>query len=177
MAPKVPFLRTKSAGERAAAAKEQEKKDKEAKKAREAAEKEAQRQLELAHPNARFAPTQVRYADPTFEHPPPLNYSLRARKKSIAIFWTLIVIDCIFVPIILYFALWYATDLSPNAVFSISTGALGSVSIIEYFLRFRRLWKKGSTCRVIGARRYYVRHGVSGISWEIGDQRLICWTA
>ncbi|OBT53372.1 hypothetical protein VE04_07668 [Pseudogymnoascus sp. 24MN13] len=43
-----------------------------------------------------------------------------------------------------------------QAVFSISTGAIGTVSVIEYFIRFRRLWKKGSTCRVIGARRWYL---------------------
>jgi hypothetical protein len=42
-------------------------------------------------------------------------------------------------------------------VFSISTGALGTVSMAEYFLRFYRLWKHNSDCRVIGARRYYVR--------------------
>lgn len=102
------------------------------------------------------APTQIRYEDPNFTHPPDLNYSLRTRKKSIALFWSLIVIDCIFTPIALYFGLWYGTNLSHNAVFSISTGTLGSVSIFEYFLRFHRLWKKGSTCRVIGARRFYV---------------------
>ncbi|KAK5017210.1 hypothetical protein LTR60_001839, partial [Cryomyces antarcticus] len=46
-------------------------------------------------------------------------------------------------PIALYFGLFYGTSLSHNAVFSISTAALGGVSIIEYFLRFWRLWKKG----------------------------------
>lgn len=51
-----------------------------------------------------------------------------------------------------------ADTITDNSlVFSISTGALGSVSIAEYFIRFRRLWRKNSTCRVIGARRYYVR--------------------
>ena len=110
-------------------------------------------------------PTQIRYDDPDFANPPDLNYGLRSRKLSIAIFWTLIVLDCVAMPIALYFGLWYGTSLSPNAgefscetlststpeitlttfaVFSISTGALGSVSIIEYFLRFHRLWKKGS---------------------------------
>ncbi|KAK5279673.1 hypothetical protein LTR16_007482, partial [Cryomyces antarcticus] len=59
-------------------------------------------------------------------------------------------------PIALYFGLFYGTSLSHNAVFSISTAALGGVSIIEYFLRFWRLWKKGSTCRVVGAHRAYL---------------------
>jgi hypothetical protein len=128
----------------------------EQKKAEDLKKKDEQKKNELANPSSRFAPTQVVYADLSFEHPPPLNYTLRTRKKSLFIFWGLIFLDCICMPLILYFVLWYCTNLSHNAVFSISTGALGSVSIFEYFLRFRRLWKKGSTCRVIGARRYYV---------------------
>ncbi|KAJ8608047.1 hypothetical protein MRB53_039882 [Persea americana] len=91
---------------------------------------------------------------------PPLNYTLRTRKRSIAFFWTLILIDCIGVPIGLYFGLWYGLHvhgkMSANAVFSISTGCLGGVSIVEYFVRFWRLFKKGSTCRVLHARRWYL---------------------
>ncbi|KAF2142233.1 uncharacterized protein K452DRAFT_227490 [Aplosporella prunicola CBS 121167] len=118
-------------------------------------------------PSAINASTQVRYEDPDFTHPPDLNYSLRTRKKSIAIFWCLIVVDCIFTPIALYFGLWYGTNLSHNAVFSISTGTLGSVSIFEYFIRFYRLWKKGSDCRVIGAQRTYLDwfHWNLSIAW------------
>jgi len=138
-----------------------------AKKEEEAKAKETRKQLELAHPSARFAPTQVVYADLSFEHPPPLEYSLRTRKKSIIIFWTLIFLDCVCMPIVLYFTLWYATNLSHNAVFSISTGALGTVSIVEYFIRFRRLWRRNSNCRVIGARRYYLDffHWNLSIAW------------
>jgi hypothetical protein len=76
---------------------------------------EKQKQLELTHPSSRFPATQILYADPSFEHPPPLNYSLRPRIKSITIFWTLIFIDCICVPLVLYFTLWYLTNLSHNA--------------------------------------------------------------
>jgi len=119
-------------------------------------QEETQRELEAAHPSARFPPTQVTYADVTFAEPPPLNYSLRPRIKSLVIFWTLVFLDCVCMPLILYFVLWYKTGLSHNAVFSISTGALGTVSIVEYFIRFHRLWKKNSNCRVIGARRYYL---------------------
>jgi len=140
--------------------------------------KEEQRRHEAEHPSSRFAPTQVVYADLSFEHPPPLNYSLQTRKKSIAIFWTLIFLDCVCMPIVLYFALWYATNLSHNAVFSISTGALGSVSIIEYFIRFRRLWRSGSNCRVIGARRYYLDffHWNLSIAWMAVMVELIVGT-
>ncbi|KAK5107447.1 hypothetical protein LTR62_001245 [Meristemomyces frigidus] len=96
-------------------------------------------------------------SDPAFEpEPPPLNYNMHSRKIYIIFFWSLIVVDCVFMPIGLYFGLWYGTNLSPNIVFSIVTAALGGVSIIEYVLRLRRLLKKNSTCRVIGARRMYL---------------------
>jgi hypothetical protein len=54
-----------------------------------------------------------------------------------------------------------------STVFSISTGALGTVSIVEYFIRFRRLWRQGSTCRVIGARRWYLDwfHWNLSVAW------------
>jgi hypothetical protein len=67
------------------------------------------------HPSARFPATQVLYEDPTFEEPPSLNYSLKPRRTSIIIFWTLVAIDCIAVPLVLYFVLWYHTNLSHNA--------------------------------------------------------------
>ena len=111
------------------------------------------------NPSALFPHTQVTYDDPDFAHPPPLNYSLRPRKKSIFWFWTLIFLDCVCMPIGLYFGMWYGLtrdQLSANAVFSISTALLGTVSIVEYFIRFRRLWRKNSNCRVIGAKRFYV---------------------
>ncbi|OCK79078.1 hypothetical protein K432DRAFT_355609 [Lepidopterella palustris CBS 459.81] len=128
--------------------------------------------------SAFYANTQVRYEDADFRTPPPLNYSLHPRKKSIAIFWSLIILDCVCMPIALYFGLWYGTSLSPNAVFSISTGALGSVSIVEYFLRFYRLWKKGSTCRVIGARRFYLDwfHWNLSVAWFFIMIELIAGT-
>lgn len=50
----------------------------------------------------------------TPSEPPPLPYSLRTRKKSIAFFWTIFVIDTLAQPLILYWCLWYLTDLSPN---------------------------------------------------------------
>lgn len=65
--------------------------------------------------NAQHHPTQVVYDDPDFSRPPNLNYSLRVRKKNIAFFTTLVVLDCICMPIALYFGLWYGTSLSPNA--------------------------------------------------------------
>ncbi|KAF2206069.1 hypothetical protein GQ43DRAFT_452707 [Delitschia confertaspora ATCC 74209] len=129
-------------------------------------------------PSAIVPNTQVTYEDPDFHNPPGLNYSLRPRKKSIAIFWVLILLDCVALPIALYFGLWYGTSLSPNAVFSISTGTLGTVSIVEYFIRFRRLWRKGSTCRVIGAQRHYLDwfHWNISVGWFFVMIELIVGT-
>jgi len=73
------------------------------------------RPASIRPPSAINANTMVRYEDADFRQPPGLNYTLRTRKKSIAIFWTLIVLDCVAMPIALYFGLWYGTKLSPNA--------------------------------------------------------------
>jgi len=89
--------------------------------------------------------------------PPSLEYSLQGRWTYLIWFWFFIFLDSIIMPIALYYGLWYGTSLSPNTVFSIVTAALGGASILEYVLRFWRLFKKGSTCRVIEGRRSYVR--------------------
>ncbi len=117
-------------------------------------------------------------SDAAFEpEPPPLNYTLWTRKFSIFWFWSLILFDSIAMPIVLYFCLWYLTDLSPNTVFSIVTAALGGASIIEYVLRFWRLWKKGSTCRCIGARRSYLDwfHWNFSFAWIVVMIELIVY--
>jgi hypothetical protein len=119
--------------------------------------------------------------------PPSLNYTLRTRKLSIAIFWSLIVFDTVVLPIGLYFGLWYGVGpgtntptekrekLSANAVFSIVTAAVGGASIVEYFIRLRRLWRKNSTCRVIGARRWYLDtfHWNYSLGWIVVMVELI----
>ncbi|KUL83059.1 hypothetical protein ZTR_09931 [Talaromyces verruculosus] len=88
--------------------------------------------------------------------PPPLPYSLRQRKRSIAFFWTLFVIDTLAQPLILYFALRYGTSLSLNLVFSISTAALGGVSVFEYFYRLYNLMRSKSRARPLNARKSWL---------------------
>lgn len=88
--------------------------------------------------------------------PPPLEYSVAPKWFHLTWFWSLIFIDSVLMPIGLYFGLHYGTDLTPNTVFSIVTAAIGGISILEYFTRLWRLFKKNSTCRVIGGRRAYV---------------------
>ncbi|KAK1660002.1 hypothetical protein BDP55DRAFT_707307 [Colletotrichum godetiae] len=135
------------------------------------------------HPDTAPGPSETPHRTlPAFHpSPPPLNYTLRTRKVAITLFWTLILIDSIAMPIALYFSLWYGVGpgtntptekrekLSPNAVFSIVTAAVGGASIVEYFVRFWRLWCKGSTCRVIGAHRWYLDwfHWNFSLAWII----------
>jgi hypothetical protein len=101
------FKRTQSALERAD--------HKAIEKANAKQEQEKMKEMIAMNPNARFPPTQVFYADPSFAEPPPLNYTLKSRYKALAIFWGLVFIDCICMPLVLYFVLWYKTSLSPNA--------------------------------------------------------------
>ncbi|EOA84399.1 hypothetical protein ACJQWK_01229 [Exserohilum turcicum] len=85
---------------------------------------------------------------------PRLDYSLRDRRVRIGIFWMLVFFDSVALPVLLYFILWYGTDLEHNIVFGIITAVFGGTAILEYFQRFWRLCKKNSTCRAIGARRF-----------------------
>jgi len=113
-----PFKRTESGVVR----KEREQEEADARKAdaqneRERVKDVRQKQKEAValNPNARFPATQVTYTDTSFAEPPPLNYTLHTRIRSIVFFWTLVFLDVVCVPIILYFCLWYLTNLSHNA--------------------------------------------------------------
>lgn len=151
-------------------------------------------------PETPIEPIQAFPSQPQTSEPPSLNYTLKGRKRWILIFWTLIIVDSIGIPLAVYFGLWYgvgpglcpppeptashgradcnAATLNANAVFSISTACLGGVSIFEYFYRFWKLWKKGSKCRVIGARRSYLDwfHWNFSIAWVFIMVELIVGT-
>ncbi|KAJ5947242.1 hypothetical protein N7466_000257 [Penicillium verhagenii] len=106
---------------------------------------------------------------PRHTEPPPLPYSLHTRKKSIAFFWTIFVLDTLGQPVALYWGLWYGTNLSHNLgmffvalvfdfiadkickMFSIVTACLGGISVFEYFYRLHNLFKKGSCARPLNA--------------------------
>lgn len=118
-------------------------------------------------------------SEPTVaDGPPPLPYSLRARKRSIAFFWTLFVVDTLAQPLILYFALRYASPLSLNLVFSISTACLGGVSVFEYFYRLYNLMRKSSRARPLNARKSWLDffHINFTIVWLILAVELIVGT-
>ncbi|CEL08857.1 hypothetical protein ASPCAL12002 [Aspergillus calidoustus] len=110
--------------------------------------------------------------------PPPLPYSLRDRKKSIAFFWILFVLDCTAQPLGLYYGLWYGTNLSHNLVFTIVTLALGGISVFEYFYRLYNLFRSDSTTRPLNARKSWLDffHINFTIVWLILAVELITGT-
>ncbi|KAL4738608.1 hypothetical protein BDV11DRAFT_131322 [Aspergillus similis] len=105
--------------------------------------------------------------------PPPLPYSLRDRKKSIAFFWFLFILDCTAQPLGLYFGLWYGTNLSHNLVFTIVTISLGGISVFEYFYRLYNLFRSDSTTRPLNARKSWINFT---IVWLILAVELITGT-
>ncbi|KAI0124037.1 hypothetical protein BJ170DRAFT_71219 [Xylariales sp. AK1849] len=129
-------------------------------------------------------PDGTRVPGPAFRpEPPSLNYTLRTRKMAIFLFWAVIVFDSVVMPIVLYFGLWYGVGpgnpsnarLSANTVFTVVTAAIGGASIVEYFVRFWRLYKKDSVCTVIGAHRWYLDwfHWMFTLAWIIVMIELI----
>ncbi|KAH8652223.1 hypothetical protein BX600DRAFT_441119 [Xylariales sp. PMI_506] len=137
--------------------------------------------------NTAANPITITKEPPAFQpEPPPLDYTLRTRKLAIVLFWFMIVFDSVVLPIALYFGLWYGVGpgnpadvrLSANTVFSIVTAAIGGASIVEYFVRFWRLWKSSSPCRVIGAKRWYLDtfHWMFSLGWIVIMIELIIGT-
>jgi len=110
---------------------------------------------------------------------PSLEYTLHKRKWSILIFWSLVLIDSIAMPISLYFGLTAGTSLSSNVVFSIVTAALGGVSIAEYVWRFWKLFKTGSSCRCLDAKRFHFDwfHWTFSFVWVIIIAELVVGTS
>lgn len=56
--------------------------------------------------------------------PPELPYSLRQHKLSIAIAWTVLIINSCILPLALFYGLWFGTSLSRNLVFGSKYGSL-----------------------------------------------------
>ena len=90
---------------------------------------------------------------------PQLPYSLREHKKSIAIIWSLLLLDATIMPLTLFYPLWYATNLDPAYIFAVTTGVFGIISGMEWCYRSWQLWKKEEV-RPFGGKR----NGVSEAS-------------
>ncbi|KAH6652315.1 hypothetical protein BKA67DRAFT_489678, partial [Truncatella angustata] len=140
-------------------------------------------EMEIVEPTVTDSAGEQVPVPPFQPEPPRLGYTLRTRKWAIFLFWSIILFDSVVMPIALYFGLWYGVGpgnpanekLSANTVFSIVTAALGGASILEYFVRFWRLYKKDSTCRVIGAHRWYLDwfHWMFTLAWIVVMIELI----
>jgi len=100
-------------------------------------------------------------ADP-LNGPPPLNYSLHDRKKSIAITWTILLCNSCLLPIVMFYSLWFTT-LSHSTVFDILSSIFGLPSLVHYGKRIHYLCKKNSTCRPIGSKRGWL----DGVQWVV----------
>lgn len=83
---------------------------------------------------------------------PQLPYSLRDHKRNITIIWTLLALDAAIIPLVLFYPLWYDTNLSPAYIFAITTAFFGIISGIEWSYRSWSLWKK-EELRPFGAKR------------------------
>ena len=120
--------------------------------------------------SVRFPPSAT-FSAPPASAPPPLPFTLREHKLSICVSWGLIAAEICFVPISIYYGLWFGTDLNHGAcecicpqgwprqvlmrrVFAIITSVFGIVSGLEYTLRAWRLTRRSPKFRPSGSRRW-----------------------
>ncbi|KAF7967153.1 hypothetical protein HWV62_35690 [Athelia sp. TMB] len=87
--------------------------------------------------------------------PPPINYSLRARKRAIIISWSIIAVDSCLLPIVMFYALWF-TPLSHSNTFNILSSIFGFPTILQWAKRMWYLCRKDSDCRPLGGARLRV---------------------
>ena len=45
-------------------------------------------------------------------------------------------------PLVLFYPLWYASDLAPAYIFAVTTGLFGIISGLEWAYRSWRLWRQ-----------------------------------
>ncbi|SLM36653.1 hypothetical protein LPUS_06270 [Lasallia pustulata] len=72
---------------------------------------------------------------------PPLPYRLRDHKRNIAIIWTLLALDAAILPLVLFYPLWFASDLNPAYIFAVTTSVFGLISGAEWAVRTWLLWR------------------------------------
>ena len=97
---------------------------------------------------------------------PELPYSLRDHKLNIAIIWSLLALDAAIMPLVLFYPLWYASDLVPAYIFAVTTGLFGIISGIEWAYRSWRLWRQ-EWVRPFGGKRTGVHNSfVKRLRWR-----------
>ncbi|KAJ6011706.1 hypothetical protein N7522_002061, partial [Penicillium canescens] len=113
-----------------------------------------------------------------FLEPLPLNYSLAKRKLRILIFWLMVLLDSVVLPVGLYYLLTRTTTWSSTTIFSVLTVTLFGTFVTESLQRSWHLWRKKSSCRVPNAGRYYFdfTHWNVLVSWVIIIAELVIGT-
>ncbi|KAL7269792.1 hypothetical protein RUND412_007531 [Rhizina undulata] len=92
----------------------------------------------------------------TREPLPELPYTLRTRKLSIAIVWTILLLDSLVLPLTLFFVLKVAADMDDLNILGISNGIFGFVTFVQYFNRLYRLLQPSPQYRPLGSSRWAV---------------------
>ncbi|KAI0900075.1 hypothetical protein F4806DRAFT_277739 [Annulohypoxylon nitens] len=94
--------------------------------------------------------------DPSEELPglPRLNYKLLDHKKKLFLVGGLLVLEGSILPIVLFYPLWFATDLRHGILFAIITSFFGLVSGLEFAHRSWRLIQKDDLYRPLNGSRW-----------------------
>ncbi|KAI1450622.1 hypothetical protein F5Y02DRAFT_369451 [Annulohypoxylon stygium] len=94
--------------------------------------------------------------DPGEELPglPRLNYKLLDHKKKLFLVGGLLVLEGSILPIVLFYPLWFATDLRHGILFAIITSFFGLVSGLEFAHRSWRLIQKDDLYRPLNGTRW-----------------------
>ncbi|KAI0172166.1 hypothetical protein GGR52DRAFT_457482 [Hypoxylon sp. FL1284] len=85
---------------------------------------------------------------------PRLNYKLLHHKKKLFLVGGLLVLEGSILPIILFYPLWYTTDLRHGILFAIITSFFGLVSGLEFAHRSWRLIMKDDKYRPLDGKRW-----------------------
>ncbi|KAI1073960.1 hypothetical protein F5B20DRAFT_475491 [Whalleya microplaca] len=97
---------------------------------------------------------------------PRLNYNLWDHKLKLFLVGGLLLLEGSILPIILFYPLWFATDLRHGILFAIITSFFGLVSGLEFAHRSWRLILKADTYRPLDGKRW--RFDFTHITLSIG---------
>ncbi|KAJ9609601.1 hypothetical protein H2200_005929 [Cladophialophora chaetospira] len=104
----------------------------------------------------KFVSLTRRDARERLDEPPALPFDVRHHKTSVAIFTFLVVAECCIVPLALYYALKYTTNMRSGIYFAIITSLFGFVTGYEFGIRAWRLIRPSDEYRpLFGSPRFW----------------------
>ncbi|KAL1913090.1 Deoxycytidine monophosphate (dCMP) deaminase [Sporothrix stenoceras] len=83
-----------------------------------------------------------------------LDYNPWDHRRKLVLMTGLLMTEFCFLPVALYYPLWYDTTLSHGVLFAIITSFFGVVTGVEFALRSWRLLQPAGTYRPLGGRRW-----------------------